>query len=133
MPYLSILSHFPEEISVYLSWDENFIALAKKSIQIMIYIFLCPPPPPPDTHTRTPLTPPHHHHSKWWKDQIVLAMYIRPSVSVRVRYGVSNLRLTLKAPRKSASVNVVCCIFLQTFQTYILHIGKQCGPKSDCS
>ena len=36
--------------------------------------------------------------------------------------------LTFKAPRKSASENVVCCIFLQTFQTYFLHIGKQCGP-----
>ena len=41
--------------------------------------------------------------------------------------------LTLKAPRKPASENVVCCIFLQTFQTYFLHIGKQCGPRSDCS
>ena len=42
MPDLSNLSHFPEdklEISVYLSWDKDFIALAKKSIQIMIYIF----------------------------------------------------------------------------------------------
>ena len=36
------LPHFPEvqsEISVYLSWDKEFIALAKKSIQIMIYTF----------------------------------------------------------------------------------------------
>ena len=32
-----------------------------------------------------------------------------------------------------SSAYVVCCIFLQTFQTYILHIGKQCGPSSDCS
>ena len=32
-----------------------------------------------------------------------------------------------------SSVYVVCCIFLQTFQTYFLHIGKQCGPRSDCS
>ena len=28
-------------------------------------------------------------------------------------------------------VYVVCCIFLQTFQTYFLHIGKQYGPRSD--
>ena len=28
---------------------------------------------------------------------------------------------------KISSAYVVCCIFLQTFQTYILHIGKQCG------
>ena len=28
---------------------------------------------------------------------------------------------------------VVCCIFLQTFQTYILYIGKQCGPRSERS
>ena len=36
------LSHFPEdkkEISIYLSWDKDFIAPAKKSIQIMRYIF----------------------------------------------------------------------------------------------
>ena len=26
---------------------------------------------------------------------------------------------------KMSSAYVVCCIFLQTFQTYILHIGKQ--------
>ena len=34
--------HFPEdmkEISIYLSWDKDFIALAKKSIQIIRYIF----------------------------------------------------------------------------------------------
>ena len=45
--------------------------------------------------------------------------------------------LILKAPRKPASESVVClcrlCIFFQTFQTYFLHIGKQCGPRSDCS
>ena len=34
---------------------------------------------------------------------------------------------------KMSSVYVVCCIFLQTFQTYFWHIGKQCGPRSDCS
>ena len=29
-----------------------------------------------------------------------------------------------------SSVNVVCCIFLQTFQTHFLHTGKQCEPRS---
>ena len=33
---------------------------------------------------------------------------------------------------KMSSVYVVCWIFLQTFQTYILHTGKQYGPRSDC-
>ena len=36
------LSHFPEdkqEISIHLSWDKDFTALAKKSIQVMRYIF----------------------------------------------------------------------------------------------
>ena len=40
MPDLSNLSNFPEdklEISAYLSWDKNFIDLAKKSMQIMRY------------------------------------------------------------------------------------------------
>ena len=41
--------------------------------------------------------------------------------------------LTLKAPKKTASENVVCWIFLQTSQSYFLHTGKQCGPRSDCS
>ena len=43
MPNLPNLSHFPEdkwEISIYLSWDKDFRAVAKKNIQIMIYIFL---------------------------------------------------------------------------------------------
>ena len=31
------------------------------------------------------------------------------------------------------SVYVVCWIFLQTSQSYFLHTGKQCGPRSDCS
>ena len=30
-----------------------------------------------------------------------------------------------------SSVYVICCIFLQTFQTYFLHIGKQCGLRPD--
>ena len=36
------MSHFPEnkqEFSIYLSWDKNFIARAKKSIQILRHIF----------------------------------------------------------------------------------------------
>ena len=31
---------------------------------------------------------------------------------------------------KMSSVYVIWCIFLQTFQTYFLHHGKQCGPRS---
>ena len=40
MPDLSNLSHRPmdkQEISMYLLWDKDFIALASKSIQIMRY------------------------------------------------------------------------------------------------
>ena len=40
MPDLSNLSYFPEdkkEISIYLFWEKDIIALAKKSIQIMRY------------------------------------------------------------------------------------------------
>ena len=41
MPDLSNLSHFPEvKISIYLSRDEDFIAPAKKSIQILRYIYI---------------------------------------------------------------------------------------------
>ena len=32
-----------------------------------------------------------------------------------------------------SSVYVICCIFLQTFQAYFLHIGKQYGPRSEGS
>ena len=42
MPDLSNLSHSPEdkyEISIYLSWDKDFIALAKKNIQIIRLFF----------------------------------------------------------------------------------------------
>ena len=42
MPDLTNLPFFPEEkkeFSIYLSWDKDFIGLANKSIQIMIYIF----------------------------------------------------------------------------------------------
>ena len=42
MPDLSKFSHVPEDKkknSIYLSWDKDFIALAKKTIQIMRYIF----------------------------------------------------------------------------------------------
>ena len=45
--------------------------------------------------------------------------------------------LTLKAPRKPASVNVVCLCrllnILVNFSNLFLHTGKQCGPRSDCS
>ena len=42
IPDLSNLSHFPEgksEISIYLSWDKDFIVLAKNSCQIIRYNF----------------------------------------------------------------------------------------------
>ena len=32
-----------------------------------------------------------------------------------------------------SSAYVVCCIYLQTFQTYIMHIGKQYESRSDWS
>ena len=45
--------------------------------------------------------------------------------------------LTLKAPRKTASENVVCLCrllnILADFSNLFLHISKQCGPWSDCS
>ena len=45
--------------------------------------------------------------------------------------------LTLKAPRKPASENVVCLCrllnILANFSNLFLHTGKQCGPRSDCS
>ena len=45
--------------------------------------------------------------------------------------------LTLKAPRKTASENVVCSCrllnILADFSNLFLHTGKQCGPRSDCS
>ena len=45
--------------------------------------------------------------------------------------------LTLKAPRKPASENVVClcCLLniLANFSNVFLHTGKQCGRRSDCS
>ena len=47
------------------------------------------------------------------------------------------IALTLKAPRKPASENVVCLChllnILANFSNLFLHIGKQCGPRSDCS
>ena len=42
--------------------------------------------------------------------------------------------LTLKAPRKTASENVVCLCrllnILANFSNLFLHTGKQCGPRS---
>ena len=55
---------------------------------------------------------------------------LRQGMSCSAREGLKrqeNLHL------KMSSDYVVCCIFLRTFQTYFLHIGKQCGPRSDCS
>ena len=47
------------------------------------------------------------------------------------------LSLALKTPRKPASENVVClCRLLNTLENFsnlFLHIGKQCGPRSDRS
>ena len=56
-------------------------------------------------------------------------------------YGIyinfDNFILTLKAPRKTASENVVCLCrllnILANFSDLFLHTGKQCGPRSDCS
>ena len=45
--------------------------------------------------------------------------------------------LTLKAPRKTASENVICLCrllnILADFSNLFLHTGKQCGPRSDWS
>ena len=47
-------------------------------------------------------------------------------------YKVSSATLSLKAPRKSASENVVCLCrllnILADFSNLVLHTGKQCGP-----
>ena len=39
MPYWSHFTEDTLEISVYLSWDKDLIALAKKGIKIISYIF----------------------------------------------------------------------------------------------
>ena len=50
---------------------------------------------------------------------------------------LSKINLTLKAPRKPASENVVCLCrllnILANFSNLFLHTGKQWGPRSDCS
>ena len=50
---------------------------------------------------------------------------------------ILTLALTLKAPRKLASENVVCLCrllnILANFSNLFLHTGKQCGSRSDCS
>ena len=58
---------------------------------------------------------------------------------IHVPVGISVARqilLTLKAPRKPASKNVVCLChllnILANFSNLFLHTGKQCGPRSDC-
>ena len=59
-----------------------------------------------------------------------------------LQYGVASIALvlatlTLEMPRKSASENVVCLChllnILANFSNLFLHIGKQCGSRSDCS
>ena len=64
-------------------------------------------------------------------------------ISLRGRSGRSEsslgapVILTLQKPRKPASENVVCLCrllnILANFSNLILHTGKQCGPRSDCS
>ena len=51
---------------------------------------------------------------------------------IYLKYWDIILSLTLKAPRESASENVVCLcrllIILANFSNLFLHTGKQCGP-----
>ena len=48
-----------------------------------------------------------------------------------------NRHLTLKAPSKPASENIICLCrllnILANFSNLFLHTGKQCGPRSDWS
>ena len=60
-----------------------------------------------------------------------------PCTSYRRAKNVVRNVLTLKAPRKPASENVVCLCHLLNILANVLnlflHTGKQCGPRSDCS
>ena len=60
-----------------------------------------------------------------------------PTNDIRVYFVLRHIVLTLKAPRKTASENVVCLCrllnILADFSNQFLHTGKQCGPRSDCS
>ena len=51
--------------------------------------------------------------------------------------NLCDYQLTLKAPGKTATKNVVCsCCVLHIFDNIIgkcRYRGKQCGPRSDCS
>ena len=55
--------------------------------------------------------------------------------SATILLGTLMTNLTLKTPRKSASENVVCLCrllnILANFSNLFLHIGKQCGPRSE--
>ena len=59
------------------------------------------------------------------------------SVSTAEKGSWTLTNLTLKAPRKTASENVVCLCrllnILANFANLFLHTGKQYGPRSDCS
>ena len=73
----------------------------------------------------------------WCLGKAVLRDYCISWISSLIFLDQYDKALTLKTPKnlhlKMSSVYVVCWIFLQTFQTYFLHTGKQCGPWSDCS
>ena len=55
------------------------------------------------------------------------------SVSPAEKGSWTLTNLTLKAPRKTASENVVCLCLLNILANLFLHTGKQRGPRSDCS
>ena len=74
-----------------------------------------------------------------WVYQVSLLNTISVTISFQTNMHVKQClpTLTLKAPRKSASENVVCLCrllnILANFSNLFLHTGKQCGPRSDCS
>ena len=59
-------------------------------------------------------------------------MLIQPVFDAYKQGLCFNMILTLKAPRKTASENVVCLCrllnILADFSNLFLHTGKQCGP-----
>ena len=63
-------------------------------------------------------------------------IWLDMSCELKVWQNNKIINLTLKAPRKPASENVVCLChllnILANFSNLFLHIGKQCGPRSDC-
>ena len=57
---------------------------------------------------------------------------------INLNYNIHHYKLlTLNAPRKPASENVICLCrllnILANFSNLFLQTGKQCGPRSDCS